>query len=354
MTLRRATFTNFTAIPSASFDFSENINIIVGDNGTGKSHVLKAVYSLLKIQATRFTMPGQRDVPPKSVLEREIASILVENFRAEYLGRLVKRRQGRSRCELHLDFQNARSNLRIAFATNARTAVEISKAHTQLLEKQPVMLPTRELITLSPWFLGLYDNLDIEFEGSWRDTVSLLAAPALRGARDEKVHNLIVALEEAMGGRVEIDQRTGKFYLRTGQGRMEMPLVAEGLRKFAMVARLISTGILLDRGYLFWDEPEANLNPRLVRTCAKVIQELASLGVQVFVATHSLFLLKELEMLTPEGADGVVRSRFFSLHIDGTGEHRLAHSDELSDLEPLVSLDEEISQSERFLSGDFS
>jgi hypothetical protein len=42
-----------------------------------------------------------------------------------------------------------------------------------------------------------------------------------------------------------------------GSGTMEMPLVAEGLRKLAMVARLISTGTLLDKGYLFWDKPEA-------------------------------------------------------------------------------------------------
>ena len=32
---------------------------------------------------------------------------------------------------------------------------------------------------------------------------------------------------------------------------MEIPLVAEGLRKLAMLARLIITGSLLDKGYLF-------------------------------------------------------------------------------------------------------
>lgn len=39
---------------------------------------------------------------------------------------------------------------------------------------------------------------------------------------------------------------------------MEMPLVAEGLRKVAMLARLIATGTLLEQGYLFWDEPETS------------------------------------------------------------------------------------------------
>ncbi|MFO1416253.1 MAG: hypothetical protein U1F28_03715 [Acinetobacter sp.] len=40
-----------------------------------------------------------------------------------------------------------------------------------------------------------------------------------------------------------------------------MPLIAEGLRKLAMLARLISTGTLLEQDYLFWDEPETNLSP---------------------------------------------------------------------------------------------
>jgi predicted ATPase len=34
----------------------------------------------------------------------------------------------------------------------------------------------------------------------------------------------------------------------------------------AMLARLISTGVLLEQGYLFWDEPETSLNPKLIKT----------------------------------------------------------------------------------------
>ena len=35
-----------------------------------------------------------------------------------------------------------------------------------------------------------------------------------------------------------------------------------------MLARLIATGMLVDRGCLFWDEPETNLNPQLIRGVA--------------------------------------------------------------------------------------
>ena len=71
---------------------------------------------------------------------------------------------------------------------------------------------------------------------------------------------------------------------------MEADLVAEGYRKLTMVARLIANGSLDANSLLFWDEPEANLNPRLIRRLAPLLLDLAEAGVQVFIATHSLFL----------------------------------------------------------------
>ena len=63
------------------------------------------------------------------------------------------------------------------------------------------------------------------------------------------------------------------------------------------MARLIATGSLLDKGYLFWDEPESNLNPKIIKRVAKTILQVAQSGIQVFIATHSLFLMRELHIL---------------------------------------------------------
>jgi len=48
----------------------------------------------------------------------------------------------------------------------------------------------------------------------------------------------------------------GRFCLNTKNGNLEAHLVAEGLRKLAMIARLIATGSLIETGSLFRDEPE--------------------------------------------------------------------------------------------------
>lgn len=129
---------------------------------------------------------------------------------------------------------------------------------------------------------------------------------------------------------------------------MEMPLVAEGLRKIAMLARLISTGTLLEQGYLFWDEPETNLNPKLIKVIAASIVAVAASGVQVFVASHSLFLLRELEMLLGDKQYQKLPRRWFALAAKD-GEVALEQSDQVEDIQTLVMLDEELAQSDRFM-----
>lgn len=333
---------NFTALPDAKWEFASGLNVIVGENGFGKTHVLKLLYSLLKV-------PSDAKDHSAAQLERAYAEKLVGVFRPESLGRLVKRRQGRGRCEFHVRMSDKQLSVAGGFASNAKSQVNLKKRPTQALERSPAYLPTRELVTLCPWFVPLYDNYHLEFEEIWRDTVSLLGNPSLKGPREKRAAELLAPLEQAMGGKVQVDASSGRFYLQMpGEGRMEMPLVAEGLRKIAMLARLISTGALLEQGYLFWDEPETNLNPKLIKVVAASIVAVAASGVQVFVASHSLFLLRELEMLLGAKQYQKLTKRWFALAAKD-GEVALEQSDRIEDIQTLVMLDEELAQSDRFM-----
>ena len=243
-------------------------------------------------------------------------------------------------------FSGEGTYIRFDFATSSRSevTVEIPPAHWR--SRTPVYLPTHELLTVYPGFLSLYENHYVEFEETWRDTCLLLGAPELRGRRREAVAPLLEPLEEQLGGRVV--ERNGRFYLApTSADPMEMPLVAEGWRKLAMLARLIATGSLRKDDCLFWDEPESNLNPRLIREVAKTILGLCEAGVQVFVATHSLFLLREFEILLEHNPTEIAQ-RYFALHRGNEGVE-VSQSSEIGGIDPLVLLDEDLSQSDRFV-----
>lgn len=347
--LKSASLTNFTSVPSEKWRFSPGLNVIVGENGLGKSHVLKALYSTLKslVPENSPFETGQPEKLSKSQLEKRIADELTGNLRPDTLGRLVKRQQGRGRAEISVSFLDKSLNTSYGFATNSRIQVDILKMPTEILVKTPVFIPTRELITLCPWFVSLYDSYNVPFEKTWRDTVLLLGSPSLRGPREAKVREFLLPIEEAMAGKVEVDAN-GRFFLKVNGGKMEAALVAEGLRKFAMLARLISTGVLLEQGYLFWDEPETNLNPKLIKVLAGVIVGLASQGIQVFVATHSVFMLREIAILTDGKKNS--KSRYFALVASGDDEiSTLEQGDSVDDLKTLVLLDQELEQADRYL-----
>ena len=45
---------NFTVFPVAEFTFGKNLNVFVGENGSGKTHLLKAAYSAVAANSGRL------------------------------------------------------------------------------------------------------------------------------------------------------------------------------------------------------------------------------------------------------------------------------------------------------------
>ena len=54
---------------------------------------------------------------------------------------------------------------------------------------------------------------------------------------------------------------------------------------------------------LFWDEPEANINPKYIPVLAELLIMLESEGVQIFVSTHDYFLSKYIEVKRSKESD---------------------------------------------------
>ncbi|HIK13512.1 MAG TPA: AAA family ATPase [Oscillatoriaceae cyanobacterium M33_DOE_052] len=337
---------NFTVFPNAELQFSKHLNVIIGENGAGKTHLLKVAYSALATSWEESRHPTNR-TPTKTLMQTRLAEKLNNVFRPESLGRLARRKQGRERCDIKLNFENAQLNFAFSFSTSSKTEVLLEQVPEAWLDTSPAYIPPRELLSIFPNFVSIYETHYLEFEETWRDTCILLGAPLQRGHKEKRIQELLAPLELAMGGAIELDNN-GRFYLRNKRGRFEMPLVAEGQRKLAMLARLIATGVLMNKGFLFWDEPEANLNPLLIKQVAQSIVSLSKTGIQVFLATHSLFLLRELEILMADRQNLALQSRFFGLHLSDDCVV-VKQGDAIDEIGDITSLDEELAQSDRFI-----
>ena len=141
-------------------------------------------------------------------------------------------------------------------------------------------------------FLQAASEVVLDFDLTCTDIVTLLGLERNNGHQTDKID----FLSEVLGGTLEYDEGNGRFYLKSEFGRLPFPLVAEGIRKIATLVRLAQNGWLEPGTTLFWDEPEVNLNPKLMDEVVRALLALARSGVQVFIATHSYVILKELDL----------------------------------------------------------
>ena len=155
----------------------------------------------------------------------------------------------------------------------------------------------------------------------------------LKGPRGAAWQRLLDGLQAAIAGQVVT--RGEHFFLKDAQGELEFTLLAEGLRKLALVSLLVQNGTLFNGSVLFWDEPEANLNPALLGLVVDVLLRLQRMGVQVFLATHNYVLLKEFDLRSRE-QDQI---RYLSLFRDEMGAVQTLASDDLSGVDPNLIID---------------
>ncbi|WP_306368071.1 ATP/GTP-binding protein [Nocardiopsis sp. CC223A] len=347
----------FGPLDEVDIRLSPTLNIVTGENATGKSQLLKLLYAGTRSLAGRSTLT-------KSALSSDIAEALIGIFRPDQLGRLARRVQGRGRARVELKYGGIGEPLAFDFASNARSDVRVASVPRTSLGDTPVFLPSRELLSLYPGLVSLFETREVEFDETWRDTALLLGRSALRGPRGKAATELLAPLLGEIEGTVL--EENGRFYVRLpggtagagkGVGKIEAHLVSEGFRKLAMIIRLVSNGVLLEGGYLFWDEPEANLNPKTQRAVARTILALARSGTQVFVATHSVFLLRELELLLDqEPPENPIEPCYIGLYREAPTEEgalaqavRAETATDPADLSAIAALEAESSQSLRYL-----
>ena len=123
-------------------------------------------------------------------------------------------------------------------------------------------------------------------------------------------------LASIIGGTVFVKESDLTFWIRKTTGEeILFAMEAEGIRKFGLLWQLLMNGSLSSGTVLFWDEPEANINPKLIPVLVDVLMELAKNGVQVFLATHEFNLMQYLNLKKKDDDD----VSFISLYKDNTG-----------------------------------
>lgn len=342
--LRALEIKNFTVFEEAKLEFSLGLNVVIGENGTGKSHLLKLGYCMMQMGSE------SKGLDENSNNIKKMADQLVAIFHSEQLNHLVSHQK--HRCEITSNFgivRGKKPDIYFSFysypSNNFRKQLNsriISLRPDIVL--RPLFVPTKEILSTYSGFAAALRNRELAFDSTYLDLADALALTPLKGERAAQVKPIIETLEKQMDGKVVVEN--GRFYISTDNQKLEMPLVAEGIRKIAMLAYLLMNGSLQKGTTLFWDEPETNLNPKMIRHLAQTLVILSGMGIQIVLATHSLFLLRELQIqlsLNPN-----VPAQFFALKREGKSV-TVQQGNSIEDVDPIAALDADLEQSDRYL-----
>lgn len=355
---------NFTAFTDVAIDFSAKINVIIGENGNGKTQLLKSVYALcvggaLQIGSTRDELALS--------LTRKLVRLLMPLD--DKLGNM-RRPGARGNAQLKATFALG-EELALTFNGSSEVATVNSNSAYANYRAEPIFVPTKEVLSL---VRGMTDanhdqrTVELIFDDGYLDLAQMLLRdsvddPESKDNLDPRFDSIVPKLANLIGGRYQLENggfrfQSGMYIEKLGQSSAETKapqvfqktstrfvpaktavlssgMTAEGFRKIGVLQRLLTNSTLNPgvSGPLLWDEPESNLNPKLMKLLVEILLELSRNGQQVILATHDYVLLKWIDLLMDKGKGDHVK--FHALYRDAeTGEVKVDSMDDYRAITP--------------------
>lgn len=277
MNIESINIQNFTVFENMQVNFSSGINVIIGENGTGKTHILKLIYGVCESLddkkpcniSKEYFRSDVKSLNRNNKLESCIEIKYLNNFRARYL------------------FPSRESNL-----------FEVMSCNQEGIIPKSIFIPAKEMLSHSKGFLALNNKYEMPFDKTYIDIITNAELPETKDVSNIN-KKILEVISEIIGGKVIYENDT--FYvLKQNNKKIEFSLEAEGLRKFGLLYKLIRNGLIEKDVILLWDEPEANINPELIPTLVDILMMIQREGVQIFIATHSYNLAKYFEIKRKE------------------------------------------------------
>ena len=342
---------NLTVFKDATFEFGQNLNVFVGENGTGKSHLFKILYATCRTLAnSKFSLDCKIN---KFDLAERLEANLLGTFAIDSLEKLISIDAAQDASVSISDFScKTFSYLMPNFAKDADHLVQIEiKEDALKTSSQALFIQQDEILSHYDNFRSTLQKRALDFDLTYRDLADALNREPYTEEELKKVEKYYAPLEKLIEPYV-VKYEDSKFYFEAtskdaakNKITQDAAMVAEGHRKIGMLAYLIKNGSLGNNTIFFWDEPETSLNPKLLRYLLSALVTLSE-HMQIFIATHSLFLLREFEILTEQKV--LKDSRFFGLELSKDGLI-VNQGNTASEIGSVAALDASLNQADRYL-----
>lgn len=281
------------------------LNVIIGENDTGKTHLLKLLYAITRsVEEYWKKHAGPEPQDFRSLLGKKLLwTFLPAGFEPHNL--IAYRAVNALHAELSWGMSG---NFLLGFSrVSGDTIGNLKLSETNLDElqgKRAVFIPAKEILSLYDAIIATRESQEIAaFDDTYYDLAQDFRQPVAQVGLHDKIVGALQRLNTVTGGG-EIQMDKGNIRFVRGDETFNMHQTAEGIKKVGILARLMHNRRLApgNNSLLFVDEPEANLHPQAIVLFAEILHHLAQSGIQIYLSTHSYFMLKRLEQLARENA----------------------------------------------------
>lgn len=267
----------------------QNINLLIGKNGTGKTFLLKALYASIK--TVEQYKRGQTIRSDKEILSEK----LYWTFQPTNLGDIVKR--GCSAMSFCIKSDQA-ERFEYSFGPSTTKQIQnLTNSFAPRTSDNSIFIPAKELLSLREIIMESRDRYaEFGFDDTYVDLAKALI-PTTKGRNYAAFAEARQSLENIVGGRLEYDVEHKAWKFKDGKFKFDISLTSEGVKKLSILDLLLGNHYLTNKSVIIIDEIEANLHPDMIRRFLEIIVVLAQTGIQFFVSTHSYFVIKNLYIL---------------------------------------------------------
>ncbi|MGE4423685.1 MAG: ATP/GTP-binding protein [Pseudodesulfovibrio sp.] len=274
---------NFGPIQKLDWKPSPGINILIGENATGKTFLLKALYAT--VRSVEEFEKGDDNRSYKQVISDKLWWV----FQPSKLADLVSKGSNR------LELQATVDNMRVGFSFSASAEKQVGEVKTprKRRENNSLFIPAKEVLSFANIIKetrGIHKRFG--FDDTYYDLTLALEPETRMGNNYRGFSEAREALKHQIKGKLTFDPSDGWLF-KEGNTTHPIKLAAEGIKKVCILDRLLGNRMLSPDSFIFFDEPDALLHPNAVATLMDVIKTLANVGIQIFIATHSYAVLKK-------------------------------------------------------------